>query len=68
MESPNVIHPKKVNINGLLFQVVSYASLSDAQALNVARHFYRTHRIKKKDKGKLYTVVTVIDKDSASMW
>lgn len=68
METPSVVHPTTFQIGGMHFQVVSYVSLSDKQAAKVAMHFYRTHKFKKKNKGKLFKVFTLIDSDSAKLW
>jgi len=64
----DIVHPKKFSINGMYFQVTSHTKLSDSQAANIAMHFYRTHKFKKKDKGKLFTVMTVVNDDTASLF
>ncbi|RDH86394.1 MAG: hypothetical protein DIZ78_09500 [endosymbiont of Escarpia spicata] len=68
MKSPNKIHPKKFVINDMYFQVVSYAELSDSQAGKIAMNFYKTHKFKKKDKGKLFSVITTIDNEATSLF
>lgn len=68
MEIPNVVHPKTFNINGIFFQVVSYTSLSDEQAEKMAMYFYRKHKFKKKDKGKIIKIITTADSQSANLF
>lgn len=68
MKMPSVMHPTTFHINGMFFQVVSYCKLSNEQASRVAENFYHANKFKKKDQGKLFTVVTTIDENSASLW
>ena len=68
MQLPNVVHPKTINVRGVLFQVVSYSPLTDQQALNVVRIFCLDHKLRKKDKGKLIQVTTSIDAQNAGMY
>ena len=56
---PSVIHPTKFNINGIVLEVVSFEPLNNEQAGWVAGWFYRNHKWKKKDRGKLNQAVTV---------
>lgn len=65
MEMPSVIHPKRFLINGMYFEVVSYSSLNDEQAANVAMMFFHGRKFKKSDKGKLFQVITQFDAQSA---
>jgi len=60
MQTPNVVHPNKINVEGILFEVVSYASLTDQQALTVVRQYLRGGGLKKKDKGKTIRIFTRI--------
>ena len=58
---PNIKHPKKFRINGMYFQVMSYAPLSDKQAARLSKMFYSTKKFKKSDKGKTFIVIISID-------
>ena len=58
MQMPSMIHPNKINVEGTFFEVVSYASLTDQQALTVVRQYLRGGGLKKKDKGKTIRVFT----------
>ncbi len=68
MQMPSVVHPKNVELNGYTFQIVSYCQLTDGQALHAVIGFCRTHKLKKKDKGKLIQVITTIGTDTASFF
>ena len=63
-----VKHPRKININGFLFEVLSVDPLTDKQAANAARFFFRTHKLKTKDKGKLISIHTSLDSGSAGIF
>jgi hypothetical protein len=63
MEAPSTVHPTKFKIGGYILQVVSYAKLTDEQAARIAQHFYKTQKLKKKDKGKLIKVITMFDEN-----
>jgi len=65
--TPNVVHPKRFQIEGMFFQIVSFDALTDSQAGKAAMHFYRTHKFKKSDRGKQFQVITILDKDSATL-
>ncbi len=65
MQMPSVVHPKRISLNEILFEIVSFVPLTDAQALHAANYFYNTHKFTKKDKGKLFKVITTFD-DSTS--
>ncbi len=67
MEFPSIVHPTKFKIGDYLIKVVSYAKLSKNQAASIAMNFYRTNKFKKKDKGKIFTVITTFDEDSANL-
>ena len=65
MQMPSMIHPNKINVEGTFFEVVSYASLTDQQALTVVRQYLRGGGLKKKDKGKTIRVFTrLVDQSS----
>lgn len=67
MEIPSVVHPKRFTINGMVFEVVSYSALTDEQAQKAAMLFFRSHKFKKKDQGKLFRVVTTFDRNSSNL-
>lgn len=67
MQTPNILHPRKITINGYVFEVVSFISLTDEQAAKVATHFYRTNKLKKSDVGKTIRIVTLFDENSIGM-
>jgi|GEM_PF-2393934 len=67
MEMPSTVHPTKFNIDGYIFQVISYSKLTDKQAARAAQYFYQTHKLKKKDKGKLIKVITTFDENSSNL-
>ena len=67
MKIPDCVHPRRFEIDGLLFEVVSFSSLTDEQAAKIAMHFYRSHKFKKTDQGKLFQVVTMFDGSSAGL-
>ena len=64
MNTPNVTHPTTFKINGIFFKVVSFDALSNEKAIKITQHFYATHKFKKSDKGKTFTVITTFDGDS----
>lgn len=53
MEIPSVVHPIKINIEGHIFEVVTYAAVTDDEAVKIAQAFYRTRRFNKKGRGKI---------------
>lgn len=67
MELPSVVHPKRFAIAGIFFEVVSYSTLTDAQAKSVALMFYRSHRFSRKDKGRLFRVLSGLDESSSDL-
>lgn len=67
MEMPSVIHPKRFHINGIFFEVISYSPLTDDQAAKVAMSFFRSKKFKKKDKGKVFKVITQFDSESSNL-
>jgi hypothetical protein len=68
VQLPNVIHPRVIDVNGVLFRVASYSPLTDIQAANVVRHFLSGYKLRKKDKGKTITIHTVLDQESAGLF
>ena len=72
MELPSVVHPKCFKMDGFIFQVVAYTSLTDDQAKKIARQDYANRRARKelkaKDRGKkVFTAVTLFDEDSIGL-
>jgi len=60
MKLPSVVHPTTFLIRGIKIQVVSYSQLSNERAGAVAMQFYRSHKFKKKDQGKLFQTLTTL--------
>lgn len=67
MQMPSIVHPKKLSIKGMLFEVVAYTSLTDEQASKIAMIFYRSRKFTKKDQGKLFRVATQFDENSSDL-
>ena len=67
LEIPSVIHPKRFLIKGILFEVVSYTPMQDAQAAKVVRMFYASRKFTRQDQGKVFQVRTLLDRDSLSL-
>lgn len=68
MELPNIRHPKPVRVSGVVFEVYSYSKLTDQQAMNVVRQYLMSHRIRKKDKGKVISIHTIIDDENKNLF
>lgn len=68
MELPNVKHPRRVDINGTFFVVVSYHPLTDDQAMAVVVQHVRLHgRPKKKDRGKTFEIQWLAGRDGPGL-
>lgn len=67
MDIPSKKHPKIIKIDGYMFQVVTYYQLTDGQASKLAMRFYQTHKLKKKDQGKVFHVAYHGDQDSLGL-
>ena len=68
MELPSVVHPRKIDIDGYIFEVVSYAPLTDEQAARVAMMYYQRMKKRKKDRGKVvFRAVTLFDENSSEL-
>ena len=67
MNMPSIVHPKQFSISGMLFEIVSYGHLTDEQAAKAAMFFYRNHKFKKSDRGKLFRVMNQLDENSARL-
>ena len=65
MQTPNVVHPKRFSIAGIVFEVVSIGTLTDNQAARLVQHFYRSRRFTRKDQGKVFQVITLADQTTA---
>lgn len=63
MQLPHIIHPKKFNIGGIYFEVVSYTQLTDIQASKIVLMFYKSRKFTKKHQGKLIRVVSQVNQD-----
>ena len=67
MKIPSVIHPTRYTIRGIIFEVVSYVQLTDRQAQEIARTYYRKLKNKKKHVGKIVQAITMFDEDSSKL-
>jgi len=67
MNMPSVVHPKVFKLNDILFEVVSYETVTDKQAENIVRLFCRSKKFHKKDKGKKIQIITQFDKNSSNL-
>lgn len=67
MQTPSCVHPKRFKIQGITFEVVTLGPVSEAQAAKIAMHFFRTHKFKKLDQGKLFQVRALFDRFSANL-
>jgi hypothetical protein len=61
MELPSTVHPLRIDINGFIYEVVSYGPLTNEQAAEVALIFHRLHKPRKKDRGKVLRCVVPLD-------
>ena len=59
MNLPTIVHPKKFNIKGMLFEIVAYKAMTEDEAAKAAMHFYRTQKFNQADQGKLFRVMTL---------
>lgn len=55
MQLPNIIHPKTCRITGYRIRVASYMPLTDAQAMTIAMHAFRSRKWTKKDLKLIHT-------------
>lgn len=67
MELPSIKHPQTFKVKGVVYEVVSYVHLTDAQAEKIVRMHCRMHKPKKKDVGKTVTITTMFDEDSVGL-
>lgn len=55
MRQPDLVHPKKVDLYGYIFEVVSFTPLTDQKAILAAKYCYaqlkRTRKLRKRDMG-----------------
>jgi len=63
MDSSHIIHPTVIEVGGAKYRVAAKCRLSDEQAIQVLKIHLRLHGQKKKDRGKLCTVVTNFDQE-----
>lgn len=63
MNEKFIAHPKLVDISGFKFQVLARMNLTDQQALNIALHYFKSHRNKlsKAHRNKILEVVSTFD-------
>lgn len=66
MKLPDVVHPMRFRIKGIVFKVVSYVPLSDRQAGAIAKQFYRMHKFTKKHQGREVEVLWLEDPSASS--
>jgi hypothetical protein len=64
---PSVLHPVRFAVAGIQFEVVTAEPVSDEQAAKIVMHFCKGRKFKKADQGKLIRVVTLFDRESASL-
>lgn len=64
---PNVVHPKRVRVNGHVLEVVAYCSMTDSQALRTAAHFVSTHKLPKPNPKEVIRAITLFDHESIGM-
>ncbi len=67
MQADYVSHPKKFRISDIYFEVLALGPISDEQAERIAMRFFSGRKFKKSDKGKLFQVITLFDRQSANM-
>jgi len=67
MERPSVKHPAQFRIGGVIYEVVAYIQLTDAQAGKIARQHHALHPPRKEDRGKILTITTIYDEDSVGL-
>ena len=67
MQLPNVAHPTKFNIDGYIFEIISFYPLTEQQAANAARVAYSTRKLRKKDKGKIIRAFLTADDESQGL-
>lgn len=67
MQLPNVVHPKKVRVNGHVIEVVAYCAMTDSQAVKAALHFCRTHKMPKPNPAKVLRALTQFDQASIAL-
>jgi hypothetical protein len=64
---PNVVHPKRFNINGYLIEVATYFTVTDLQAARIAQHGFRRRKWSKKDLGKVTRILWIGDQESLAL-
>lgn len=67
MDLPNVVHPTIYEADGIRFQVLSYAPLTEEQAQKAVILFRRTQKLSKKHKGQTLQVWWIHDKDELGL-
>lgn len=67
MEMPSVVHPVKFSIDGYIFEVRAFRTLTDDEARQVAIYHRVNSKLKKKDKGKILIAIALHGADGAGM-
>ena len=60
MTIPNISHPVIIEINGYYFQIFTYSPIVKKQAEQIALTFYKSNKMKKKHKGKVFKILSSI--------
>ena len=67
MDLKEITHPTTFKVNGIFYRVTTYTKLTDEQAAKIVTLHLRSHKPKKKDKGKTITIKTIHDQSSADL-
>lgn len=62
-----IAHPKLVKVGEYTFRIMCRTSLTDRQALNAAVIFCRTHKMLKKHRKGVVTILSLFDEESARL-
>ena len=65
--TPSVVHPKLIKAGEYTFRVVSYSALTDDQAARVVLFYCRTHKLLKKHRKGVISIVTTFDEESSRL-
>ena len=63
----DVEHPKLISVGGFTFRIISFSPLTDEQALKVAVHYLRHHKLKKAQMKDVLRIRTVLEGDSGHL-
>ena len=67
MDVRHIVHPKIFMVNGIKYKIAALCSLTDEQAQKILMLHLRQYGQKKKDRGKLQTIVTIFDENSLAI-